>query len=172
MRKMGIVSLLLAAALSQAQGPDEKLLILKKQAQELANAMVSDDHQKLTDRTHPLLVEKLGGREKMIATLEMISKKIRAQWPTTTVKLNDAKEIAENKGEYYGIVPFTLKMRGKDTTITVESYLIGFSGDAGKNWVFVDAGNKSMDLIKQLLPNLPKELRLPETSKPKVEKSN
>jgi WD40 repeat protein len=156
--------------LLEAQAQDEKLRSLKKQAQEVVNAMSKDDHEKLADLTHPKVVELLGGRKKMIQGLELLAKQIRSQWPTITLKLDEPKQIAESKGEWFGIVSFTMELQGKGLRGTMQSFLIGVSEDEGKRWVFVDAGNKSYDQIKELLANFPKELRLPELQKPKFEK--
>jgi len=47
--------------------------------------------------------------------------------------------------------------------------VIGVSSDQGKSWTFVN-GDLDIKKVKQVLPNLPAQLRLPERQKPVFEK--
>jgi hypothetical protein len=160
----------LVPALMHAQGDDVKTQSLKKQAEVVAKAMVDNDHQKLVELTHPRVVELIGGKKKMVQLLENISKDIEARWPTRKVKVQEATGILSEKDESFGIVTYTLEMRGKGARITGNAFLIGVSSDGGKNWSFIDAAGKSLAEVKKLLPNFPKGLTLPAVQEPKFEK--
>jgi hypothetical protein len=47
--------------------------------------------------------------------------------------------------------------------------VIGVSTNNGKSWTFVN-GDLDIKKVKQLLPNLPESLKLPERQKPVIEK--
>jgi hypothetical protein len=72
--------------------------------------------------------------------------------------------LVEAAAEVYAIVPFKLRMTGPGgVSGTQPSYLIGVSGDHGRNWKFLDGSGVAGDRakLKQVLPNFPKALRLP-----------
>src|SRR5262245_16737353 len=96
-----------------AQDQDEKKLraVLKAQAKDIGQAMVEDKHHKLIDGTYPKLVELIGGREAMTELLEKLSKQMRAQWPTRSVKTDEPTTVVKGKDASYGVVPFTLEMK-------------------------------------------------------------
>jgi hypothetical protein len=133
--------------------------------------MVEDDHQKMVDLTHPKVVELEGGRDKMVRMLEFLSRDMKLRWPSRVAVVDDPTGIAKAGGEWYGIVPFTLQMTGQEIRGSLASVLIGVSSDGGRTWTFVDAGQKDLGQIRQLLPNFPAKLALPPQRPPVYEKT-
>ena len=69
------------------------------------------------------------------------------------------------------VVPTVLEMKQGAGKITQKSYLLAISSDKGGHWTFVDgAGLDDEAKVKEVLPNLPKELKLPAKEKPVIEK--
>jgi hypothetical protein len=68
------------------------------------------------------------------------------------------------------VVPFVLEMTASGGKIHQKSFVIGVSGDKGKTWTFVDAGDKDRKALKQILTDLPEKHKLPEKEKPVIEK--
>jgi hypothetical protein len=161
---------LLLSGCSSSIDREEMRRTLKSQAQETARAMVEDDHPRMVDFTHPKVVELSGGREKMVQMLEAISRDMKGRWPSRVAVVEDPTGMTEAGGDWYGIVPFTLQMTGKEMRGSLSSALIGVSSDGGRHWKFVDAGGKDLRQVKQLLPNFPEGLRLPVQRPPVYEK--
>ena len=71
--------------------------------------------------------------------------------------------------DLYIVVPFLLEMKAPGGKLLQKSFVIGVSSDQGKTWTFVN-GDQEMKKIKQVLPDLPDKLKLPERQKPTFEK--
>jgi hypothetical protein len=156
-------------ALCAADPPSAKQ-VAKQKVEELNAALIKEDYAKVTDLTHPKVVELMGGREKMIAVMESGTKDMKAKgYSFRSVKVDEPGEPIAAGDERYVVVPFLLEMKAPGGRLLQKSFVIGVSGDAGKSWTFVN-GDQQGEKLKKVLPNLPEDLKLPKPEKPVFEK--
>jgi hypothetical protein len=185
MRSTSICLLILAAfcLTPSTRAADDDAATVKKtvkqKVQEINDAIIKADFGTVADLTHPKVVQMMGGRDKMIATMQTGEKDMKSKGfaflstkvddPSDTVWGGSAAATIAGSAELYVTVPFELKMKTPDGKMTVKSFVIGFSTDKGKTWTFVN-GDLDPKQIKDVLPNLPDRLKLPEKQKPVMEK--
>jgi hypothetical protein len=139
----------------------------KASAEEAAQATIKGDFGKLADLTYPRIVEKVGGRDRMIATLESGLKDMKSKgYAFRSAKVGDPSPAVAGGPELFTVIPMTLVMKAPGGTLTVQGFMLGISGDMGKTWTFVDGAKADNEEFKKLLPNLPPALKLPKPEKP------
>jgi hypothetical protein len=164
----------LAAVLADEKQPkkgsdDTPEKVAKRKADEVAQATVKSDFEKIVALTYPKVIEEMGGREKMIGAMKTGLKDMKARGiEFRSAKVEDAKPVVSGGSDLFTIVPFTLEIKLPGGRTTVKSFLLGISSDKGKTWSFVDGSGIGNDerMAKKLLPNLPAELKLPKKEKP------
>jgi len=140
----------------------------KETVQEAHKAMMDSNYAKLIDLTHPAAVKMLGGKEKAIETVREAMEGIKGQGLTIqSMEALDPEEPVTSGAEVYVVVPCTLEMKGGGKTVSVKSFYLGISSDKGETWTFLD-GSQGEGMIRQVLPNLPADLKLPKPEQPKV----
>jgi len=144
---------------------------LKANAEEIHLALLKGDVAKFVDHAHPEWVKKEGGREKMIATLKAVADDLKAKgFAFQALKVEEPKEVLADGTKRFAVVPYIVQLKGMGGMVTQEAFVIGISGDQGKNWTFF-SGDPAK--IKTLLPRLlPEALKLPESRQPVFEKDS
>lgn len=145
----------------------------QRKANEVAQATVKGDFEKITDYTYPKVIDDMGGREKMIAAMRTGLKDMNTRGIIfLSAKVDDAAPVVPGGDDIYTIVPFTLEIKVPNGRLTTKSFFLGISSDKGKTWTFVDGSGISNDRLKAktLLPNLPTKLKLPQQKKPDFHK--
>jgi hypothetical protein len=139
---------------------------LKAQAAEVERAMIEEDHQRMADLTHPLLVNQLGGRGGFIRKLEAVADDLRKQGlKFHSFRFATPSKMIESSGELYAIYPYSLESTGPNgEQVSQPSYLVCTSGDKGMHWKFLDGSGVGGDRekLKRILPQFPDQLSLPE----------
>ena len=139
---------------------------LKSQAAEVSRAMLEEDHARMADLTHPLLIKHFGSRDAYIKKLEEIAKDLRGQGlKFQSFEFEAPSVLHESGGVLYAIYPYSLRLTGpKGEPARKPTYLICTSNDSGANWKFLDGEGVKGDRakLKQLLPGFPDNLSLPE----------
>ena len=158
---------------AQAASSSSKYPNARKQADQLAEAILVGDYEKAADLTYPKLVELIGGRAKFIAGLERSMKEIQSDtFRAISTVAGDAIDVIEVGSDVYAIIPTTMKFKVPEGVLVAQAAMIGFSNDRGENWTFVDAG-KGMSLPhkKMLFPAIADRLKLPEEKRPVLERT-
>jgi hypothetical protein len=139
--------------------------ILKAQADELGQAALHLDHEKMADFTHPVLIKNMGGRPAFVKALDRFALEIKGQgFQFTSYTVKEPSELVESGGEVFGIVPTEVNLSGPNGAKGRQpSFLVAVSEDRGAHWTFLDGegirGDRSK--LKALLPNFPDKLELP-----------
>lgn len=147
--------------------------IIKRQAQELSDAMIKGDYNKAADLTYPKLIELMGGRAQFIAETKNVFKEMEAQQVKIVSNVvGEPHDIVEVKNEIYAIVPGAMRMKVPDGILATEAFMIGVSKDGGQNWTFVDsaAAREDGNGLKILFPDAASQLRIPELKRPVLHK--
>jgi hypothetical protein len=165
-----VCCLLGMACSAQPKDDAEIKQIVKTKVIELNDAVMKEDHGKVVDLTHPKVVKLSGGRDKMISAMTAGNKQMKAQGSAFhSCKVAEPTDLVSEGSELYVVVPFLLEMKVPDGKLLVQSFVIGISTDKGKSWTFVN-GDIDRQKVKEVLPNLPDKLTLPEKKKPVFEK--
>lgn len=146
---------------------------LETQAKEVSDALARKDYARFMDLTYGKVIELLGGREKMIATMSQQLKEMEAEGVTLQSSTSGAPtQYVHDAGSIYAVLPMTLKIKARNGIFQAESSMIGVSSDGGANWTFIDASGKDQNELKTLLPNVADRLNLPPEKKPVKISSN
>lgn len=165
-----LFSLSAAAASAQARLGAGAAEQLKAQADECGRAFVEGDFARLADYTHPRLLEKVGGREQLIAFLRKGVAEMKAQGFEVISYANEPPSQVLNVGRVtYAVVPGKLRARTPGGVMVSETYMIGVSADGGKRWKFVSAASADPAKLKLLFPTAAGRLKIPAERPPVLE---
>jgi hypothetical protein len=138
---------------------------LKIQADELGRATVSGDFAKVADLTHPEVVAKFGGKEKMAAVLKNDAAQMKAEgFELTAMTVGEIKQIAKIDTEIFAIVPLKITFKSPEGKEAGESSMVGISTDNGVNWKFINGINQ--EKFKAAFPKAAEKLQIPEEKPP------
>ncbi len=138
---------------------------LKFQADEVGKATLEGDFEKLVDYTHPKVVEKLGGKEKMVAFLKQDSGQMKPEgFELVSVDVNNVKQIENIDNHLFSIIPMNLTINSPQGKFSQESYLIGISSNNGETWKFISG--VSRERFRLLFPNVADKLEFPDIKQP------
>ena len=119
----------------------------------------------MADLTCPVVVEKLGGRDKFIERLASMAAEIKSSgFRIDSIDMSEPPSYVEWAGDLYSILPQTLRLSlSTGIQISKHSYLAGVSPDGGATWRFIDGqgiggDRKKMEIV---LPHFPKTWRCP-----------
>src|SRR4051794_28061312 len=164
--------ILLSLCSVSARG-DVHTRLIKETAERTNKALVAGDFATVVDLTHPKLVELMGGRAKMIATIQATVAQMKGQgiaFKSASIE-TPADAIAAKNGQLFAIVPFSISVSIPIGIARQKSFMIASSTDKGHSWKFVDAGNVDPATLKQVLPSLPPSLKLPSKEAPSLERN-
>jgi hypothetical protein len=150
--------------------PQKNFPGLKTAAESSANAMVLKDYNTVADFTYSKLVKLMGGREETVSTFEQEMKQLESEGMTlVSISVGEPEEVKSVGNQLLSIVPTTLKMRFRDSTIVGQSFLIAVSEDGGNKWTFVD-GSIAEDkrTLRKLFPYAANKLQLPPKKQPVI----
>jgi hypothetical protein len=140
----------------------------KAEAERVQSALVKGDFGTVADGTHPKIVEQLGGRKMMLATLTKTLDAMKADGiEFKKVDILDPDVPVKAGKDLYIHVPIDLEMTAPGKRIRQRGGLVGVSGDGGKTWTFIDT-SPGRDAIKQLVPDLPDAIKFPKKTQPTV----
>ena len=137
---------------------------LKKQAQELADAFVAGNFERMADLTHPALVEMIGGKDKMVEGLKQEMGGAGAEgFRVLPMPVGEPKRVVKSGDYLLAGVPVTMRVKMADGVFAQRISYLGVSRDGGQTWTFVSGGTDKR-MLKGLFPLIPAaidELELP-----------
>lgn len=143
--------------------------VIKTQAIEMGKAMVAGDTKKLSRYMLPELLEAGGGGEKALQHMDSalkIFKQFGGQ--VTRITYGQPAKVVKFKKELQTYLPQTTELTSINADVTFTSTIVAISRDNGKNWFFYDANMARTKEIKDKLPALSPDIKLPPPSQPKV----
>jgi hypothetical protein len=145
------------------------LAAAEQQAQEMGQAFVDGNVEKLLDRTHAKVLELGGGRDKVRKLIQDGVTEMKAKGQGFhSMSVSRPQKIVRSKGNLYTIVPEHLLMKTPQGMLRSESFLVGVSGDNGRTWTFIDGAGTGNGQLEKVLPDFPKELQLPKLTMPQL----
>ena len=149
-----------------------------KKAEELTRALWKGEYAKAVDLTHPYVVEKRGGREKMIAEMKRVMEKMKTQYTLVSYSVDDPQYILSPYGKSRFILYTATSKLGvvsKDPAVrplggkrTSGSFALGISTDGGTTWRVV-VGDQLV-LRANVEDILPRAIVIPEYSTVEVDR--
>ncbi len=145
-----------------------RLANLIRDARAMMKATTLGDFSVLAKYTHPLVVQSMGGADKMAAYLTKEFRNMQAQG----IKFDEAQIGTPSKfvytgGEYFCVIPQKVIMVNGSRRIASASSLLGVSNNGGNTWRFVDAGGMTDEQVKQYFPKIYGKLTIPKRSEAK-----
>jgi len=170
---MRVILIGLAMFVTLADGRADEATLKKAataKVDEMIKALVAGDFAKIADVRHPKVIEMNGGREKLLAVMEGGMKAAKEQGIEFVAATSGAATAPVKAGaDTYIIVPFKLEMKAPVGKLTQNTFVIGVSADDGKTWKFIN-GDLDRKVVRDILPHLPQELKIPDREMPKIEK--
>jgi hypothetical protein len=148
---------LTADSLSQDPTADTVKALVRK----MVNATAEGDYKTVIEMTHPKLVEMMGGKEKALSEVGKAMEMIKNAGMVFTVKEIDTPTLAKKKNELYSVTTYGMQIRGRGKKITLKSAIVGVSSDGGKAWKFINLDKEGEQGVRDMMPDLPKELKIP-----------
>lgn len=138
---------------------------LKKLAQEISDATVKGDYEKLADLTHPEVVKMSGGRKKMIDGIKLESAQIKAEgFELISISTGEVKQVARVDKEIFAVVLIDMVISSSNTKSRGGSSLIGISSDNGATWKFINGVDQ--ERLKQMFPKAAEKIVVPPDTEP------
>lgn len=139
---------------------------IRAAAEKMSDAMTNKDYAMLAEYTLPLIVDMMGGKEKMVEILEQSEMEMKNQGISFgSVTTGSPVDIKEINGKIYALVPQTVTIKVPEGTLIQESHLIAIS-DQGR-WYFIDTSPLDNDeTVAQVLPDLAGKMKIPAKQPP------
>lgn len=139
---------------------------LMTQAEEVGKATVEGNFAKLVDYTYPKIVEKFGGKDKMVAFLNNDSAQMKTDgFELERITIGEVKQIAKIENEIFAIVLMTMTIKSPNGKALGESSFVAISNDNGENWKFINGINQ--DRFKAVFPKAAEKIQIPAEQLPK-----
>jgi len=143
--------------------------IIRSQAMEMSEALVKRNAKLFIEFHYPKVIEMIGSKEKAIVRIiDTWKEGDRDSIFLIKNTIGNPSKIIKYKDELQCTIPQSFEYKSKDSRVMVKSTLIAISLDDGKKWYFVDVFGENIKKIKSILPNLSKELVIPEQVDPEV----
>lgn len=108
----------------------------------------------------------------MISSVEQQVKEMKAQGVEfTSMSVEVPKEVVEADSQPFAIVPYNLKMKTAEATITQQSYLLGISNKDNIKWTFIDVTSVDEAQLKTIVPSVIGRLTFPKKQPPVIERN-
>jgi hypothetical protein len=168
MKKRLAASLMLfASCFAVLAAEDKPEQIAKTKANEVAQATLKGDWNKVLDSTYPGVVKQAGGREKMLDLMKRTTEQMKTKgFAFRSAQIGDTAQVVTVGDKRFAVVPLSLVMKAPRGTIAIKSFLLGISTDKGKTWTFINGDKAHDEAVKKMLPDLPASLKLPDKEKP------
>ncbi|WP_152969713.1 hypothetical protein [Pedobacter sp. Hv1] len=135
-----------------------------KQANAMARAAVKGEYATLLQYTHPTVVKSMGGRDKALITLKQGLEAIKSSsFAIKKVAIGKMTQSIVSKENIQCIVPQIMDIEVSGVNAHSNNYLFGISYDGGKNWYFMDTAAATPEKLKQLFPEINKNLVIPKS---------
>lgn len=140
---------------------------LRKSAEQQASAMAAayakGDYLTMARFTHKKVVDMLGGPQKMATALHDKMAELSSKGVTLiSVETGPVMQMVQTPAGGQCIIPQDVRMAADGKKVYSRTHLLGISTDKGKTWTFLDANGQTPAMLHGLIPDLRKEIVIPE----------
>ncbi|MDX5348744.1 MAG: hypothetical protein LPK19_16030 [Hymenobacteraceae bacterium] len=151
----------------QAQTTNPYAKAIKEQADLMGQAILQSNYNAFIKYTHPKVVEKLGGKEQMLADMESSINQMKAEGAEiSSVKFGDPTGLISTNSDLQCILPQKLEINVTGGRLVANSTLVAVSKDKGKTWHFIDYAGMDIKALQQVVPEISEKLVLPVQQQP------
>ncbi|MDP4227620.1 MAG: hypothetical protein Q8910_14705 [Bacteroidota bacterium] len=174
MRKIALnIIIVILVSSCNAQKTEQQHSVMKDsviiQANRMMMSLNNKDYNSFIDKMYPKLVEKFGGKDKMLEGLNLAYEKLDKQGiKIDSVIFSNPRKIIEVGAELQTTVIETLIMSIPQGKMVKKSTLIVISPDKGLTWYFLDTAGSDLNMMKSGFPNLSDSLIIEKEEKPIV----
>ena len=131
------------------------------EVKKMIEATFEGNYEVVIEMTHPKLFEKLGGKEKAGEMIKTTMEMIKGKGLTFKVVEIGKPTVVKGDKDFFAVAPYTGEITGQGKKITMKTAVVGVSTDAGKTWKFINVDENGENGIRPILPDLPRELKIP-----------
>ena len=140
---------------------------LKKQANVIVTATREGKYKIVVDHTYPKIVQLGGGKEAMLKKIISGMDEMKKQGIAgVDGKLGPPGKFYKAGSEIHCLIPETVTLIKSDGRLVSTSYLLAITNDKGKTWSFIDVGNITTGMLRDLFPHFNKRLKIPDKTEP------
>jgi len=169
--KSCVVALLMIVASVNLQAQSEsykptttQTAALKRQADDMAALMMQHNYKQMAYYTYPPIVKAMGGPDKMAEKVSQMMDEMQTRgMALKSTTIGNIGDIVKSGTHLYSVIQQILQISNGGSVITGSSYLLAISSDNGKRWYFVDTAPFKHQNIKQMFPDYPPGLVIPES---------
>ena len=108
-----------------------------------------------------------GGSGKMLGLLQSGMQKMKSNGvEITNVKVGTPSEFHAAGADLFSVVPTAIELKVPGGKLAQKSFVVGISSDDGETWLFADGNGLTAEQVKNIFPNFPDSLPLPEPQPP------
>ena len=161
--KRRLLPLLVMACMTTTLAAQDTTMVVtvKGNVQKMMDATCTGDYRTVLDMTYPKVLEMMGGKEAALKQIETAMNAIKGQGITFKVKEVNTPTVMKSGKEFYRVTPYALLMTVPGKKITLSSAVVGVSSDEGKSWKYINLNEKGEKGIREMLPQLPAEMKIP-----------
>ena len=162
-----IIGLTVVTSLSSLAQAPHAADSLRAQASRMATAFINADYTTFIHYMHPKVVQLSGGADNLKQQLAQMTRQMSIGGMTfSSVTVDSASDIIKAAVTLQATIKQHTTVKLSQGRSVATSTLIGMSSDNGLHWKFVDTHNKTIEDMRQLLPNLSASLVIPPTQQP------
>ncbi|WP_215222869.1 hypothetical protein [Echinicola shivajiensis] len=126
---------------------------IQEAAEDYAQANLNEDFETLVNYTYPVILEKSGGKQGMINSLELASDLLKIRnMKVESFEIGEAQKYTHCSGETHALVPVTTKIKVPGGEIINHITLIAVSKASSDQWYFIEASSLEPNTIHNYLP--------------------
>jgi hypothetical protein len=142
-------------------------------AQILLEALLTGQHDKVVDMTHPSIVENTSRHFLKVNGKQVLKNIEDAGYDpnnaTITVgEINDSVRVGD---ETFVAIPYTTVLENAEQRRVIQLFLVGVYDHRSQSWTFIDGEQVNNGSIRKLLPIFPSILKIPKLPEPYTEKN-
>lgn len=132
---------------------------LRRDAKKLAKSLEKGDYETFIDYMYPAVVEKMGGKSKLAASMKEMFLKQGIVFKE--INMGDPEKVVEAGDQLHCFISQDSKASIKGLDVILHGHLMAISGDKGKTWTFIDAGAVNSSNVLEYFPRYNFDLPFP-----------
>jgi len=167
MKKMYLITLLLAVFFVGRAQTETAYKNLKLQVVKMTDAFISKDYKTFVSYNYRPMVQATGGPSKTAANISKAVDDLKTKgMEFSKITTDEPSKIIKNGSEYQATVTQHSALKLVQGRLEITSTLIAISADNGANWTFVDTANKDLTKLRRAMPNLSPSIVIPPSQPP------
>ena len=140
---------------------------LRAQANRMVHGLLIGDYNTFIHYIHPKVIQVSGGTDVLRQALQQMTRQFSETGISfQSVTLDSMSTIVKAGPTWQATIQQHTTMKMPQGRTVATTTLIAMSSDSGLHWRFVDTNHKTMEQVRQLLPNVSTALTIPAQQPP------